>query len=160
MSRDPLDNIHWVGTYRLSSEDSVFLPFLFKLVINRWIFCAQLSCFFDISRSLAEFSRIPVVVTNQVRSQSLDEASQYSFQGIITWFYCGNFCPKLLTHVLYFFSVQSRCNTKENSTRFDSHLVAALGIHWAHSVTIRLVLEAKSGWFGSWHFPWHKMFLN
>ncbi|CAK9170196.1 unnamed protein product [Ilex paraguariensis] len=72
-------------------------------------------------KSLAEFSRIPVVVTNQVRSQSLDEASQYSFQ------------------------VQSRCNTEENFTRFDSHLVAALGIHWAHSVTIRLVLEAKSG---------------
>ncbi|KAF4392416.1 hypothetical protein G4B88_005375 [Cannabis sativa] len=28
---------------------------------------------------------------------------------------------------------------------YDSHLVAALGINWAHSVTIRLVLEAKSG---------------
>ncbi|KAL7247662.1 hypothetical protein ACSBR2_002555 [Camellia fascicularis] len=34
-------------------------------------------------KSLAEFSRIPVVVTNQVRSQSSDEISQYAFQGII-----------------------------------------------------------------------------
>ncbi|GLT53577.1 hypothetical protein SLA2020_268400 [Shorea laevis] len=72
-------------------------------------------------KSLAEFSRIPVVVTNQVRSQSRDEACQYSFQ------------------------VQSRDETKEDRTRYDSHLVAALGIHWAHAVTIRLVLESKSG---------------
>ncbi|XP_009625928.1 DNA repair protein RAD51 homolog 2 isoform X3 [Nicotiana tomentosiformis] len=33
-------------------------------------------------KSVAEFSRIPVVVTNQVRSQSRDETSHYSFQGI------------------------------------------------------------------------------
>ncbi|OMO91436.1 hypothetical protein COLO4_18386 [Corchorus olitorius] len=72
-------------------------------------------------KSLAEFSRIPVVVTNQVRSQNHDETSQYSFQ------------------------VQNRGETNETPTRYDSHLVAALGIHWAHSVTIRLVLEAKSG---------------
>ncbi|KAF5447078.1 hypothetical protein F2P56_032657 [Juglans regia] len=31
-------------------------------------------------KSLAEFSRIPIVVTNQVRSQSSDEACQFSFQ--------------------------------------------------------------------------------
>ncbi|KAG2673669.1 hypothetical protein I3843_13G090300 [Carya illinoinensis] len=31
-------------------------------------------------KSLAEFSRIPIVVTNQVRSQSRDEACQFSFQ--------------------------------------------------------------------------------
>ncbi|XP_021278825.1 DNA repair protein RAD51 homolog 2 isoform X2 [Herrania umbratica] len=72
-------------------------------------------------KSLAEFSRIPVIVTNQVRSQSHDEASQYSFQ------------------------VQSRDGIVETLTRYDSHLVAALGIHWAHAVTTRLVLEAKSG---------------
>ncbi|THG00215.1 hypothetical protein TEA_020648 [Camellia sinensis var. sinensis] len=72
-------------------------------------------------RSLAEFSRIPVVVTNQVRSQCSDEISQYAFQ------------------------VQSRDDTIEESARFDSHLVPALGIHWSHAVTIRLVLEAKSG---------------
>lgn len=72
-------------------------------------------------KSLAEFSRIPVVVTNQVRSQSSDEISQYAFQ------------------------VWSRDDTIEESARFDSHLVPALGIHWSHAVTIRLVLEAKSG---------------
>ncbi|KAK3206114.1 hypothetical protein Dsin_020160 [Dipteronia sinensis] len=72
-------------------------------------------------KSLAEFSRIPVVVTNQVRSQNRDESCPYSFQ------------------------VQDKGKTIEDSTRYDSHLVAALGIHWAHAVTIRLVLEAKSG---------------
>jgi RAD51-like protein 1 len=29
--------------------------------------------------------------------------------------------------------------------RLESHLVAALGIQWAHAVTIRLVLESHSG---------------
>nr|XP_023881887.1 DNA repair protein RAD51 homolog 2 isoform X1 [Quercus suber]POE73771.1 dna repair protein rad51 like 2 [Quercus suber] len=72
-------------------------------------------------KSLAEFSRIPVVVTNQVRSQSRDETCHYYFQ------------------------VQSWNETIEDRTRHDSHLVAALGINWAHAVTIRLVLEAKSG---------------
>ncbi|KAM3691718.1 hypothetical protein ACB098_08G033600 [Castanea mollissima] len=72
-------------------------------------------------KSLAEFSRIPVVVTNQVRSQSRDETCHY------------------------FFQVQSWNETIEDRTRHDSHLVAALGINWAHAVTIRLVLEAKSG---------------
>ncbi|XP_073134197.1 DNA repair protein RAD51 homolog 2 isoform X2 [Henckelia pumila] len=72
-------------------------------------------------KSLAEFSRIPIVVTNQVRSQLHDEASQYQFQ------------------------VNNRSVTLEDPTAFDSHLVAALGIHWAHSVTVRLVLEFRSG---------------
>ncbi|KAK9279092.1 hypothetical protein L1049_012767 [Liquidambar formosana] len=72
-------------------------------------------------KSLAEFSRIPIVVTNQVRSQSRDESCQFPFQ------------------------VQNRGEFVEDHTRYDSHLVAALGIHWAHAVTIRLVLEAKSG---------------
>ncbi|XP_048325289.2 DNA repair protein RAD51 homolog 2 isoform X2 [Ziziphus jujuba] len=72
-------------------------------------------------KSLAELSRIPVVVTNQVRSQSRDEACHYSFQA------------------------QSRGKATEVPAGYDSHLVAALGIHWAHAVTIRLVLEAKSG---------------
>ncbi|KAL6979277.1 DNA repair protein RAD51, partial [Sarracenia purpurea var. burkii] len=74
-----------------------------------------------VNRSLAEFSRIPVLVTNQVRSQNCNEVSQYSFQ------------------------VLNRDNAIEDPKRFDSHLVPALGIHWAHAVTIRLVLEAKSG---------------
>ncbi|XP_047160586.1 DNA repair protein RAD51 homolog 2 isoform X2 [Vigna umbellata] len=71
--------------------------------------------------SLAEFSRIPVVLTNQVRSQSGDESRIYSFQA------------------------QSRSIIKDNPATYDSHLVAALGINWAHAVTIRLVLEARSG---------------
>ncbi|XP_020552214.1 DNA repair protein RAD51 homolog 2 isoform X2 [Sesamum indicum] len=72
-------------------------------------------------KSLAECYRIPVVVTNQVRSQSRDEASRYLFQE------------------------QSRAETIEDPPNFNSHLVAALGIHWAHAVTIRLVLEFRSG---------------
>ncbi|XP_017424259.2 DNA repair protein RAD51 homolog 2 isoform X2 [Vigna angularis] len=72
-------------------------------------------------KSLAEFSRIPVVLTNQVRSQSGDESRIYSFQA------------------------QSRSIIKDNPATYDSHLVAALGINWAHAVTIRLVLEARSG---------------
>ncbi|CAL5389134.1 unnamed protein product [Camellia sinensis] len=75
-----------------------------------------------VSGSLAEFSRIPIVVTNQVRSQSSDEISQYAFQ------------------------VRSKDDTIVESTRFDYHLVPALGIHWSHAITIRLVLEAISGW--------------
>ncbi|KAL8516133.1 hypothetical protein ACS0TY_014704 [Phlomoides rotata] len=72
-------------------------------------------------KSLAEFCRIPVVVTNQVRSQGRDEASRYLFQG------------------------HSKADTSEDSSKIDSHLVAALGIHWAHAVSIRLVLESRSG---------------
>ncbi|KAL7264656.1 hypothetical protein ACSBR1_002590 [Camellia fascicularis] len=60
-------------------------------------------------------------MTNQVRSQSSDEISQYAFQ------------------------VWSMDDTIEESARFDSHLVPALGIHWSHADTIRLVPEAKSG---------------
>ncbi|PON62369.1 DNA repair protein [Parasponia andersonii] len=70
-----------------------------------------------ISGSLAEISRIPIVVTNQVRSQTREEGCQYSFQ----------------------------VQRTEDPAGYDSHLVAALGINWAHAVTIRLVLEAKSG---------------
>ncbi|KGN47322.1 DNA repair protein RAD51 homolog 2 [Cucumis sativus] len=72
-------------------------------------------------KSIAEFARIPVVVTNQVRSRNRKEVSHYSFQG---W---------------------SRSECQEYSSGYGSHIVAALGVHWAHSVTIRLVLEAKSG---------------
>ncbi|KAH7667668.1 ATP diphosphatase protein [Dioscorea alata] len=70
-------------------------------------------------KSVAEFSRIPIVVTNQVRGQST-EAFHYPFEGL------GG-------------------NDNVTSERLESHLVAALGIQWAHAVTIRLVLEAHSG---------------
>ncbi|XP_041994223.1 DNA repair protein RAD51 homolog 2-like [Salvia splendens] len=72
-------------------------------------------------KSLAECCRIPVVVTNQVRSQVRDEASRYVFQG----------------HV--------RADTLEDTSKVEYHLVAALGIHWAHAVSIHLVLESRSG---------------
>lgn len=81
----------------------------------------QLGWHISFIKSLAEFSQIPVVMTNQVRSQSFDQISRYSFQGAIQF------------------------GDNEDPTRSDSHLVAALGINWAHAVTIRLVLEAVSG---------------
>ncbi|RZC83569.1 hypothetical protein C5167_046352 [Papaver somniferum] len=72
-------------------------------------------------KSLAEFSRIPIIVTNQVRSQNCDELVQYPFQA------------------------ENKHEIVKDPERLNSHLVAALGIHWAHAVTIRLVLESDSG---------------
>ncbi|XP_048137193.1 DNA repair protein RAD51 homolog 2 isoform X2 [Rhodamnia argentea] len=72
-------------------------------------------------KSVAELSRIPIVVTNQVKSQSSDEAWRYNFQ------------------------VGTRRQDLEDTSKYDSHLIAALGIHWAHAVTIRLILETISG---------------
>ncbi|CAN1226905.1 DNA repair protein RAD51 homolog 2 [Linum grandiflorum] len=74
-------------------------------------------------KSLAEFSRIPVVVTNQVRSQSRDGVCQHNFQD----------------------SIHSKALSLDGAELADSHLVAALGVHWAHAVTIRLILEASLG---------------
>ncbi|WOL06892.1 DNA repair protein RAD51 [Canna indica] len=71
-------------------------------------------------KSLAELSQIPIVVTNQVRSQNNDEVLHYPFQGQMN-------------------------DINNSSKRVESHLIAALGIQWAHSVTIRLILEAHSG---------------
>nr|GEU75519.1 pentatricopeptide repeat-containing protein At2g02750 [Tanacetum cinerariifolium] len=71
-------------------------------------------------KSLAEDLRIPIVMTNQVRARSANQITQYSFQ-------------------------ESRTGSVEDCRQSDSHLVAALGIHWAHAVTIRLVLESRSG---------------
>lgn len=48
---------------------------------------------------------------------------------------------------ILFFAAHRRERIVEDHTGYDSHLVAALGIHWAHAVTIRLVLDAKSGLF-------------
>ncbi|KAH9700910.1 DNA repair protein RAD51 [Citrus sinensis] len=80
-----------------------------------------LSWHISLITSLAEFSRIPIVVTNQVRPQSHDESCLYPFQ------------------------VQKMDRILKDRTRYYSHIVAVLGFHWAHAVTIRLVLEAKSG---------------
>ncbi|KAL9244408.1 hypothetical protein vseg_018188 [Gypsophila vaccaria] len=76
-------------------------------------------------KSLAELSRIPIVVTNQVRSQSQDGVSLFPFQ-----------------HNPARDTVQDMADTP---SRFDSHLIAALGIHWAHAVSVRLILELRSG---------------
>ncbi|XP_014754791.1 DNA repair protein RAD51 homolog 2 isoform X2 [Brachypodium distachyon] len=71
-------------------------------------------------KSIAEFSRIPVIVTNQVRSQSKDDGYHYLFE-------------------------VKKKGDSHGTERFESHLVAALGIQWAHAVTIRLVFESHSG---------------
>nr|XP_051226358.1 DNA repair protein RAD51 homolog 2 isoform X2 [Lolium perenne] len=71
-------------------------------------------------KSIAEFARIPVVVTNQVRSQSNDDGYHYSFE-------------------------VKKMGDGNGAERIESHLVAALGIQWAHAVTIRLVFESHSG---------------
>ncbi|PWA64607.1 AAA+ ATPase domain-containing protein [Artemisia annua] len=71
-------------------------------------------------KSLAEELRIPIVMTNQVRARSANQITRYSFE-------------------------ESRTGSVEDSRQSDSHLVAALGIHWAHAVTVRLVLESRSG---------------
>lgn len=89
MSRGHLDSIHWVGIFLLSSENHIFLTHSFQsfdqLLYHIWsFFPAQVMLFSYISRSLAEFSRIPIVVTNQVRSQSRDESCQFPFQGIMS----------------------------------------------------------------------------
>lgn len=52
-----------------------------------------------------------------------------------------------------YLAAQSRVETADDPGRFDSHLVAALGIHWAHAVTIRLVLETRAGWH-KLNFKW------
>ncbi|KAH9661082.1 DNA repair protein RAD51 [Citrus sinensis] len=80
-----------------------------------------LSWHISLITSLAEFSRIPIVVTNRVRPQSHDESCLYPFQ------------------------VQKMDRILKDRTRYYSHIVAVPGFHWAHAVTIRLVLEAKSG---------------
>lgn len=71
-------------------------------------------------KSIAELTRIPVVVSNQVRSQSNDDGYHYSFE-------------------------VKRMGDGDGAERLESHLVAALGIQWAHAITIRLVFESHSG---------------
>lgn len=98
-------------------------------------------------RSLAEFSRIPVVVTNQVRSLSGGETPQYSFQGIITEQLQVKdifILEKLAIYVVISYAGQKASKDLEYPAS-DSHLVAALGIHWAHAVSVRLVFESRSG---------------
>ncbi|XP_049933783.1 DNA repair protein RAD51 homolog 2 isoform X4 [Nymphaea colorata] len=72
-------------------------------------------------KSLAELSRVPIVVTNQVRALSTNHALSYSFQA------------------------DRKSELARNRDISESHLIPALGMHWAHAVNVRLVLEAHSG---------------
>lgn len=54
-------------------------------------------------------------------------------------------CKSLLSKLCKTVGILCTVRSTEDPVGYDSHLVAALGINWAHSVTIRLVLEAKSG---------------
>ncbi|KAF6134863.1 hypothetical protein GIB67_002264 [Kingdonia uniflora] len=95
-------------------------------------------------KSLAEFSRIPIVVTNQVRSQNRDEAVEYSFQGEISHIiFIGSYLESYIDCSSFLCSTGHEMG--KDHGRLGTHLVAALGIHWAHAVTIRLILEANSG---------------
>ncbi|PPD88416.1 hypothetical protein GOBAR_DD14655 [Gossypium barbadense] len=117
-------------------------------------------------KSLAEFSRIPVVVTNQVRSRNHDDASRYCFQisllsddgkevmgpEINAIHYQDEASlpfPFNFVNPARSTQKQSRDGAIETPMQYDSHLVAALGIQWAHAVTTRLVLEAKSGCYNT-----------
>ena len=82
------DNIHWVGMFLLLSENYIILTVISQNFLAMGDSLLSMMLFFlfpppttTMSRSLAEFSRIPILVTNQVRSQSRDEACQYYFQG-------------------------------------------------------------------------------
>ncbi|XP_078430250.1 DNA repair (Rad51) family protein isoform X3 [Wolffia australiana] len=77
-------------------------------------------CSLSYLKSIAELSRTPIVVTNQVRGQTRCEVLQYSFQGL-------------------------QANHTRSSDAEECHVVPALGIQWAHCVTIRLIFEAHSG---------------
>lgn len=66
---------HWLSYPCLKSLKFLYLT---KCLPPMWLYP------FKSSRSLAEFSQIPVVMTNQVRSQSFDQISRYSFQGTVT----------------------------------------------------------------------------
>lgn len=49
------------------------------------------------------------------------------------------------SHMFFYVTAKLKDGFEEHTRTYDSHLVAALGINWAHAVTIRLVLESKSG---------------
>ncbi|CAN6471010.1 unnamed protein product [Victoria cruziana] len=72
-------------------------------------------------KSLAELSRVPIVVTNQVRTLSSNHVLNYSYQ------------------------VDKKGEHVRNRDISESHLVPAMGIHWAHAVNVRLVFETHSG---------------
>lgn len=74
-------------------------------------------------KSVAEFSRIPVVVTNQVRLQSMQDDKRLSYP----------------------FEAKKKSDLTTKAENFEKHLTAALGTSWAHAVNIRLILESYTG---------------
>lgn len=102
MIRGLLDNIHWDGIFLFLSENLLLIN---EIIIMFLLYSMLKAChifFFSFEhRSLAEFSRIPVVVTNQVRSQRRDEVCQYSFQGLLEFCICENLLPDLLTEYVF-----------------------------------------------------------
>ncbi|KAI4343044.1 hypothetical protein MLD38_027592 [Melastoma candidum] len=82
---------------------------------------SPLSWHISFLKSAAEASRVPILVTNQVRSQSPNEVVQYNFEAGM------------------------RQEHLWGSPDFNSCLVAALGVQWSHAVTIRLIFEVISG---------------
>ncbi|KAH9325977.1 hypothetical protein KI387_006155, partial [Taxus chinensis] len=74
-------------------------------------------------KALAEFSRIPVVVTNQVKLQSMQDDKS----------------------LIYPFEARKKSDHTIESKSFEAHLTAALGTSWAHAVNIRLIFESYAG---------------
>lgn len=74
--------------------------------------------------------------------QSIEtKVSLYGFVGFINALILINYH----NHTFPSATAKPKDGLQEHTKTYDSHLVAALGINWAHAVTIRLVLEAKSG---------------
>ena len=97
-------------------------------------------------RYLAESFRIPVFVTNQVRTSSGDKALNmgFTFEGEDT------FICVIITDVDTDFDFDNECcatihNAETCQEDSEAHLTAALGTSWAHAVNIRLILESLSG---------------
>ncbi|XP_059074321.1 DNA repair protein RAD51 homolog 2 isoform X2 [Cryptomeria japonica] len=74
-------------------------------------------------KALAEVSRIPVVVTNQVRLQNTQDDKSLTFP----------------------FEAKKKSDHIITSKSFEAHLTAALGTNWAHAVNIRLIFESYGG---------------
>ena len=97
-------------------------------------------------RYLAESFRIPVFVTNQVRTSSGDKALNmgFTFEGEDT------FICVITIDIDTDFDFDNECcatiyNAETCQEDSEAHLTAALGTSWAHAVNIRLILESLSG---------------
>ncbi|GLJ47497.1 hypothetical protein SUGI_1002740 [Cryptomeria japonica] len=75
----------------------------------------------SILKALAEVSRIPIVVTNQVRLQNPQDDKSFIFPFEAS--------KKKSDHII-------------TPKRFEAHLTTVLGTNWAHVVKIRLILDS------------------